>query len=296
MAKITYVAHRGQTVSTDYLENTVEIIQDAINNSNVGAIEIDIQETKDHELVLMNYKNLNDIVSKIDHRNRVCDYDYEELSKLNITASVNEIVKTVLSNCSTGYDLDDPKMIIDARELGKAFAEARIPKLEEILSLPRNGKELIIEIKAMFEENEEDLKRYVALLASKIREYNPENITFIGRDVNVLLALKEEFPQIPCMPVIGYNDVEKVLSNLDGASVALNHLDLEVPGTGLLLYEYLLQYGKELNVWNIRTPEQYEKLRNMIGESFNNFSVTGDYADLLPEYEENYQQGISAKK
>lgn len=285
-----FVAHRGRTYNSKALENTVESFEEAFANPSITGVELDIQETKDHELVLMNYDNFSFLFDEDPNTRKISNYTWEELSLKSIKMNMSDIVQACKE---TEGNTDHYAMMIMSYYLKRSLnAESfRIPRLDDILALDRNGKKIFIEVKGIIpEEDTEKINSYASLIASKVNSYDKTGITFIGRDVNVLSKLKELCPEINCLPVIGYNDVEKVLAGLDGVASAFNHLDKNVPGTDQTLVDYVVQNGQLLNVWNVRTPEQYAKLRQLVGEAYLNMSITGDFADLLPEFESAYEE------
>ena len=77
-------AHRFRDGYSFYPENSIEAARDAINNPNIGALETDIQLTKDGIFVLMNYITLENVTTLLyDNKTKISDYTYDELSKIN---------------------------------------------------------------------------------------------------------------------------------------------------------------------------------------------------------------------
>lgn len=76
-------AHRGY--SGFYPENTMLAFQKAWETGSDG-IELDVQLTKDGELVVIHDETLD---RTTDHTGRVCDYTLEELKRCNAAARAN---------------------------------------------------------------------------------------------------------------------------------------------------------------------------------------------------------------
>lgn len=217
-----FTAHRGRTVVGGHVENTLEAVKFSIENANVDAIEIDIQITKDGEFVLMNYQTLENVLYDSEPGQKISDFTYDELCKKNFRCNVLEIQKLIQTEAAE-YGEYGSRIY---EYYNKAMATpAKVATLRDVLSLDRKGKELFVEIKTNYskEQRQESLD-YAKKLLSFCSQFNTENITFIGRDVNTLMAIKEKDSSFDCLPVIGYDDAEKALCDLDGVSVAQNHL------------------------------------------------------------------------
>lgn len=118
------------------------------------------------------------------------------------------------------------------------------------------------------------------------KKYPNTAITFIGRDVNTLMAIKEEDSLYPCFPVIGYDDTEKALYGLDGVSSAFNHLEKEIRGYhGKRLFEYFAERGEPIAIWVVDSKKKYEELDRLLADVENCYP-TSNYADLLHEYDQ----------
>ncbi|WP_312369978.1 glycerophosphodiester phosphodiesterase [Lachnoclostridium sp.] len=127
-------AHRG--FSSVAPENTIPAIQAAIDNLSDYA-EIDVQETKDGEIILLHDTNLKRTTGKNKY---IWNLTYEELQKIDA-----------------------------GKKFGKEFEETRIPKLEEVLALCQNTMKLNIELKINSHE-----KQLVEEVVRLIEEYDME--------------------------------------------------------------------------------------------------------------------------
>jgi glycerophosphoryl diester phosphodiesterase len=106
------IAHRGAMVAAP--ENTLPALRKALE-LRADALEIDLQLTRDGELVLMHDRS---VARTTDGRGRVGDYTLAELRRLDAGA-----------------------------HFGSAYAGTRVPTLDEVLALPRGDTWLIVELK-----------------------------------------------------------------------------------------------------------------------------------------------------
>lgn len=124
---IKITAHRG--CSSEAPENTIPAIEAAINKM-VDYAEIDVQLTKDGEVVLMHDNSLRRTTGE---KGSVADYTYEELQNFDA-----------------------------GKWFGSEFTGTRIPKFEEVLNLCKGKIKLNVEIKS--KKNTDELEKKVILL------------------------------------------------------------------------------------------------------------------------------------
>lgn len=196
-------------------------------------------------------------------------------------ANKAEIEKAIITNASE-FEEDSKRMLNYYNELKRKNISVKIPTLEEILNIPRNNKKLFIEIKTDYskEEKKESIS-YAKDLINILNKHNLDNFIIIGRDTNTLEAIKQERQEIVCCPVVGYNDTEKVTYGFDGASVALNHLNINIPGKNKPVWEYMLENGQEVAVWNLRTYQSFLEAKKVFSETNIDFNPTGDFIGYL---------------
>lgn len=276
-------AHRLRDGYSFNPENSIAAALDAINNPNIGALETDIQLTKDGVFVLMNYKTLENVTSLFDPtRNKISDYTYEELCNMSFHASIAEIEKAITTNA--GEFSDNAREYLEYyEELKRNPRMAKIATLEELLLLPRGEKHLFIEIKTDYSKEQKHKSiEYAKRLISLLKKCGTTNLSIIGRDMNTLEMIKQEDSSLLCLPVVGYNDTEKLTYGFDGASIALNHLEKEVPYTGKKAFEYLAEDDKPIAVWNLRTKSAYLYSGDIIKKAkFSSYYPTGDFIDRI---------------
>ena len=280
----TFVAHRLRDGRSFYPENSMEAYIDALNNPEVGGLELDIQRTKDGEFVLMNYKTIENVTSLADpNRNKISDYTYDELLQMEFHANLAEIEKAILTD-AVEFGEQAQEILEYYKKLKEYCKTVTIPKLDDILSVPRNGKKLFIEIKTDYsKEQKQESISYARDLTTILEKYNLNGVAIIGRDTNTLEAIKQEKPFLPCMPVVGYDDAEKLTYGFDGASIAENHLQKIVPGVNKLAWEYMIENGQEVAVWNLRTYEALLRTDKVFADTGIDYNPTSDFAGVNGE-------------
>lgn len=280
-------AHRGSTTyitpnGEAFIENSLSAIAHCIEDEKIDAIETDIYRTKDGHFVLMNYATLEEVSPLV---GSISDYTLEELQAVPFTAHKKNLDK-VLGSADDAYGTFTSKVKQHAEVL--AHMSHQIPTLENVLALPGiENKRLFIEIKTTYtkENNMAEIENYVEALKATISK-DMSNIVFIGRDTDTLSVIAENFPNNHCFPVIGYNDTEKALLPFPGVSVAVNHLEKEIPGTGKTLLSYLQETGKEIAIWNVVSSDTVRHL--LLTMNCLSVYMTSDYADLINDFCESY--------
>jgi|GEM_PF-2809805 len=276
-------AHRFRFGKSLFVENTIAAAEEAINNEQIQALETDIQLTKDGVFILMNPLTIEKMTELDDvSKNKISDYTYVELCKMNFHANLKEVEDAILSN-GNEFGKFNKEYFDYYTEVRNNPQYSRIATLDELLVLPRGHKHLFIEIKTDYNENQSlESTIFAKQLNSTLKKYNAENISIIGRDTNTLAKIKQEDQSLPCIPVIGIyngNDNAKLTYGFDGASLVYNHLDLDVPGTNKKAFEYLAEKGVDIAVWNLRTEEVYDYTKDILIKNGveNDFYPTGDF-------------------
>jgi glycerophosphoryl diester phosphodiesterase len=159
------IAHRGESFNAP--ENTLAAINLAWERG-AEAVEIDIQFSKDRELVVIHDTDTKRLAG-IDKK--VVDQTLEELKKLDV---------------GVWKDIQ--------------FKDEKIPTLKEVLDTIKNGKRLIIEMKSGPET--------ISILKPTLQETQllPEQIEIIGFDLDAVALAKEEFPDNKVLWLLDIND------------------------------------------------------------------------------------------
>ena len=122
-------AHRLRDGISFNPKNSIASAKDVIKNPNIGALETDIQLTKDSVFVLMNYVTIEKVTTLFDpSKNKISDYTYDELCNMSFHANVAEIEKAITTNAKEFGN--------KAKEILEYYNELfRKPRLSKIASL-----------------------------------------------------------------------------------------------------------------------------------------------------------------
>lgn len=220
--KETPIAHRG-VHTKDIPENSLSAFENALKNN--YAIELDVQFTKDKEVVVFHDENLKRITN--DTRN-IEDVNYDELKNLRL-GNTNEI----------------------------------IPTLEEVLELVDSKVAILIEIKdckdyiELSEKTYEILKGYEGNYA--IQSFNPFILEWYKNNASEVVRgqLSGTFTE----GSESLNSFEKfVLKNmLLNFKSKPNYIGYELEGIPKSKLESLRKKGVPIIVWTVKNKEDMEK-------------------------------------
>lgn len=220
--KETPIAHRG-VHTKDIPENSLSAFENALKNN--YAIELDVQFTKDKEVVVFHDENLKRMTN--DTRN-IEDVNYDELKNLRL-GNTNEI----------------------------------IPTLEEVLELVDSKVAILIEIKdckdyiELSEKTYEILKGYEGNYA--IQSFNPFILEWYKNNASEVIRgqLSGTFTE----GSESLNSFEKfVLKNmLLNFKSKPNYIGYELEGIPKSKLESLRKKGVPIIVWTVKNKEDMEK-------------------------------------
>ena len=220
--KETPIAHRGLHTK-DIPENSLSAFENALKNN--YAIELDVQFTKDKEIVVFHDENLKRMTN--DTRN-IEDVNYDELKNLRL-GNTNEI----------------------------------IPTLEEVLELVDSKVAILIEIKdckdyiELSEKTYEILKGYEGNYA--IQSFNPFILEWYKNNASEVIRgqLSGTFTE----GSESLNSFEKfVLKNmLLNFKSKPNYIGYELEGIPKSKLESLRKKGVPIIVWTVKNKEDMEK-------------------------------------
>ncbi len=165
------VAHRGW--SSRAPENTMSSIELALRDAKVDMIEIDVQLTKDEEIVVIHDFNID---RTSNGKGYIKELEYKELKTLDF-----------------------------GRWFSKDYKNERIPRLEEVLSLIGGKKELVIEIKDISGENKildrlyDILKKFKYIDNIYLKSFNHELIRSFKQYDNNLIKTGLLFVGLPTL-------------------------------------------------------------------------------------------------
>lgn len=220
--KETPIAHRGLHTK-DIPENSLSAFENALKNN--YAIELDVQFTKDKEVVVFHDENLKRMTN--DTRN-IEDVNYDELKNLRL-GNTNEI----------------------------------IPTLEEVLELVDSKVAILIEIKdckdyiELSEKTYEILKGYEGNYA--IQSFNPFILEWYKN--NAREAIRGQLSGTFTEGSESLNSFEKfVLKNmLLNFKSKPNYIGYELEGIPKSKLESLRKKGVPIIVWTVKNKEDMEK-------------------------------------
>ncbi len=150
-AEFILQAHRG--LSEQYPENTAIAFLEAAKSKEFQAIETDIQETSDGELVLFHDSSLK---KRTDAEGKIGDYTLEEVKKIRIDNASN----------SENYPNDRIPLLSDYLEICKEYQ--KIPYIE-LKSISFEGMKKLLQI---LKEGGWDERRCV--ITTFVKEYIPQ--------------------------------------------------------------------------------------------------------------------------
>ena len=140
--KVFLVAHRGS--SEKHFENTIDAYLDAVD-SNVKMIEVDLQVTKDNQVIACHNSEINCLVDN--SQKPIDNYNYNEINQV-----LAENSKTIEKNCESNIYIYKPENSYDANKLNVIT----LPLLSEVIDNIFDKAYLILEIKSNFTEKDTD--------------------------------------------------------------------------------------------------------------------------------------------
>ena len=214
-------AHRG--CSKEAPENTLLAFEKALE-SNADYIELDVQLTKDEQLVVFHDEKLD----RATHgKGKLSDYTFDELQELNVVSKyVSE----------------------------EEFPDARIPLLTDVFELVGNGKLFNIEIK-----DHGDTNLTVEKTVEAIKEYGLEDSCYVTSfSYAAIKKVKQLDPNIKTGLIanVATTTAFMQLKNIDALS--MNHLLVNAT-----VVNNAHQNGKRIFVWTVDNKGEMEKMMSL---------------------------------
>ena len=216
------IAHRG--ASLDAPENTIPAFIKAWE-INADAIEFDIRETLDSELVCIHDDSLERVTKRSD---AISEVRYSDLSKIDV-----------------GLWRD------------KKFKNTFIPTLAEIIKIKPKNKLAFIEIKPS-EISMEKLKKFVAN-----KELVPEEFHFLCFYPRIMNLLNENFPQfkttvsiIPAFIDYEFKKIKRIIEKYDSYGISM-HVDSK---KSINLIKKLKKEGEFCLAWTVNSKKMMRDL------------------------------------
>lgn len=256
---IPIIAHRG--FSSLEIENTAKAVHLGFESNCTTAVEIDIQLTKDNEIVLFHNSKIND--------KKISEYTLEELRQIPITENVfdnfDDYLET-LFDCKSGN-------ISRERMNNLKTKQEKIATLDEILELHDYypNKELIIELKI----NDDNKDILIDKLYKKLEQHSNTNIIIQSSNYEALLNMKNKYPNLKYHLIINESNYQY-----------LNNLDFDGYGIRKNLINYddinnLLDNNKKVSIWTINSYSEYENILSQLGDLKEQVSYITNYPDAL---------------
>ncbi|MCR5707915.1 MAG: glycerophosphoryl diester phosphodiesterase membrane domain-containing protein [Ruminococcus sp.] len=211
-------AHRG--CSKDAPENTLYAFDKALE-SNTDYIELDVQLTKDEQLVVFHDEKLD----RATHgKGKLSDYTYDELQELN-----------VISKYVSEED----------------FPDARIPLLTEVFELVGDEKLFNIEIK-----DHGDTNLTVEKTVEAIKEYDIEGSCYVTSfSYSALKKVKQLDPDIKTGLIANVATTTAFMQMKNIDALSMNHLLVNAT-----VVNNAHQNGKRIFVWTVNSQSEMEKM------------------------------------
>lgn len=211
-------AHRG--CSSDAPENTLYAFEKALE-SNTDYIELDVQLTKDEQLVVFHDEKLD----RATHgKGKLSDYTYDELQELN-----------VISKYVSEED----------------FPDARIPLLTEVFELVGDEKLFNIEIK-----DHGDTNLTVEKTVEAIKEYDIEGSCYVTSfSYSALKKVKQLDPDIKTGLIANVATTTAFMQMKNIDALSMNHLLVNAT-----VVNNAHQNGKRIFVWTVNSQSEMEKM------------------------------------
>lgn len=259
LPQIPIIAHRG--FSSLEIENTLNAVKLGLQSNCTSAVEIDIQLTKDNEIILFHDSKLND--------KSINEYTLEELKQIQLTEKITDNLDEYLD---TLFDYQSGNI---ARERMQILQNKKdtIPTLDEILEIHSYYPEkcLIIELKT----NDDNKEELINKTYEKLKKYNSQNIIIQSSDYDALLEMKNKYPNLKYHLIINKNNYQHLHKyDFDGYGIRkslINYKDIND----------LLKNNKQVSIWNINTYSEYENILNQLGDLKEDVSYITNYPDAL---------------
>ena len=234
----TITAHRGDSAIMP--ENTLAAFACAMENG-ADVIELDVQQTKDHVIVVLHDTNLARLSGN--HQN-VWEMTYEELSQIDIAPDFNEQAEGNLLPADSLHNLSQ------SCNISERSIYHTVPTLRQVLLFSRGKIDLNIELKST--SHDKDLEKDVASL---LEEYDVvDHCVVVSRNPSSLSQLKACNPEIQTIYLLplAYGDYHEI-PYVDGFSIKHSFLTRK-------LVNDIHDHGKVVYAWTVNNREDMSRM------------------------------------
>ncbi|MCQ6277483.1 glycerophosphodiester phosphodiesterase [Bacillus sp. V3B] len=222
--QVKIIAHRG--ASSLAPENTFAAFDKAVE-CNVDYIELDIQMSKDHKMIVMHDVTVDRTTNG---SGSVFDLTLKELKKLDAGAWFHS-----------------------------SFSGERIPTLQEVFKKYMGKTGLLIEIKHphLYPGIESRLGKVL-----KSHKNIQEKIIIQSFDANVIKRIKQHLPNIPtCLLLTGLEKITE--ESLRNYSKFANYVSLPSYMLNSILVKKIHSYGMKVITWNVHSKREFQNVSSM---------------------------------
>lgn len=254
------IGHRGN--QEKYVENSYDAIIDCSENKLIDGTEFDIRPTKDGNIVVIHNRKLNG--------EKIIDLTTQEIKKMDFqTLKIDQLVQKIRNLKKSDKYFKDIYM-----KRGKETS--KIPTLEEILKDYDKTKHMLIELKGQEGEyNKEQQEQYEKKLIELLKQYDYQNrnIALEGYNLEALLRIKKQLPDLKIISLINKNgNTNNINKDFDGTSI--EHLIITDN-----LIERIMKENLKLYSWDDKTPNKHYAHISKIKKNYNT-EITNQELDL----------------
>ncbi|MCK8827963.1 glycerophosphodiester phosphodiesterase [Natroniella acetigena] len=216
------IGHRGAAGLAP--ENTQAAFEKAIE-AGLDMIEIDVQLSKDNELIVVH------------------DYDLRRIAEIN--KKVSEL------------KLSELKMIDIGSWFSEEFAQERILTLAEVIELVKGHLQINIEVKMFREDHNLLIKKLVRLLKEKNFS---QDVIISSFDHQLIKSLKRSKPQLQVAILVASVPVDplRLIREADADGIHPHYLTVTEE-----LVQLVRQAGFILNTWTVNQQDEITRLKNL---------------------------------
>jgi glycerophosphoryl diester phosphodiesterase len=226
MNKYSIIGHRGN--KEKFTENTIEGYVSIMENSNIYGLELDINITKDKQLIL--------------NHDRFIEIDKE---------------KYYIHD----YTLQEIKKIIKQHNLNKKLLPTFSQFIDVLNRYNASDKIILIEIKSLPSSEKIDVKEYVSIVHKSIDQIkNKTKIYIISFDYRIIKISKEINKEINTGLILHRNliPIEHILENCKFDILVLNKFWITEEEVKIAH-----KFNKQIFCWTVNTIKELEKLKKI---------------------------------